>query len=143
MQAALRSSAAALRSSFLLQHLRVSVAPTTSGSRQANFRVPALFTNGFAADSTTSSSSGGTYLDKSVVADRVVEVVKKLEKVDPAKVTPKAHFQNDLGLDSLDTVELVMALEEEFHIEVPDSEADKIYSCSDAIEYIASQPRAK
>jgi NADH dehydrogenase (ubiquinone) 1 alpha/beta subcomplex 1 len=59
------------------------------------------------------------------------------------QVTPKAHFQNDLGLDSLDTVELVMALEEEFSVEVPDAEADKIYSCSDAIEYIASQPRAK
>lgn len=135
MQAALRSSAAALRSSFLLQHLRVSVPPAGSGPA---FRVPALFTNGFAADATH-----GTYLDKSVVSDRVLEVIKKLEKVDPAKVNPKAHFQNDLGLDSLDTVELVMALEEEFHIEVPDSEADKIYSCSDAIDYIASQPRAK
>ncbi|CAM6092870.1 unnamed protein product [Calypogeia fissa] len=138
MQAALRSSVAALRSSFLLQQLRVSVSP--SGTAPA-VRLPALFKNGFAADST--SSSHGTYLDKKVVTDRVLDVVKKLEKVDPAKVNPNAHFQNDLGLDSLDTVELVMALEEAFNIEVPDTEADKIYSVADAIEYVASHPRAK
>ncbi len=58
-------------------------------------------------------------------------------------MTPSAHFQNDLGLDSLDTVEIVMAFEEEFGIEIPDAEADKITSCAQAIEYIASQPRAK
>ena len=52
-------------------------------------------------------------------------------------------FQKDLGLDSLDTVELVMALEEEFNLEIPDSEADKILSCSDAITYIAQHPMAK
>ncbi|MQL91007.1 hypothetical protein Taro_023613 [Colocasia esculenta] len=46
------------------------------------------------------------------------------------QVTPTAHFQNDLGLDSLDTVEVVMALEEEFAFEIPDNEADKIHSIS-------------
>lgn len=59
------------------------------------------------------------------------------------QVTPTSEFQKDLGLDSLDTVELVMALEEEFAIEIPDSEADKILSCADAINYIASHPMAK
>lgn len=59
------------------------------------------------------------------------------------QVTPSAHFQNDLGLDSLDTVEVVMAFEEEFALEIPDADADKIFSCADAIDYIASQPRAK
>lgn len=48
-----------------------------------------------------------------------------------------------MGLDSLDTVELVMALEEEFAIEIPDSEADKIQSCGDAISYISSNPMAR
>lgn len=59
------------------------------------------------------------------------------------QVSPSASFQKDLGLDSLDTVELVMALEEEFAIEIPDSEADKILSCADAISYIASNPMAR
>ena len=60
-----------------------------------------------------------------------------------SQVSSSASFQKDLGLDSLDTVELVMALEEEFAIEIPDSEADKILSCSDAISYISSHPMAK
>ncbi len=56
---------------------------------------------------------------------------------------PSSAFQSELGLDSLDTVEVVMAFEEEFSIEIPDSEADKILSVSDAIEYLAAHPSAK
>lgn len=56
------------------------------------------------------------------------------------QVTPEVHFQNDLGLDSLDTVEIVMAIEEEFKLEIPDKEADKIDSCSLAIEYVYNHP---
>ena len=56
---------------------------------------------------------------------------------------PTSSFQSELGLDSLDTVEVVMAFEEEFSIEIPDSEADKILSVSDAIEYLAAHPAAK
>lgn len=59
------------------------------------------------------------------------------------QVTPTAHFQNDLGLDSLDTVEIVMALEEEFGFEIPDNEADKINSIDLAVDFIASHPHAK
>jgi NADH dehydrogenase (ubiquinone) 1 alpha/beta subcomplex 1 len=58
-------------------------------------------------------------------------------------VTPNAHFEKDLGLDSLDTVELVMALEEEFGVEIPDAEADKISSVADAVNYVMSNPLAK
>jgi NADH dehydrogenase (ubiquinone) 1 alpha/beta subcomplex 1 len=60
-----------------------------------------------------------------------------------AQVSPNSSFQKDLGLDSLDVVELVMAIEEEFAIEIPDSEADKILSCGDAISYISAHPMAK
>ncbi|KAG7967658.1 hypothetical protein I3843_08G109800 [Carya illinoinensis] len=85
----------------------------------------------------------GSFLDKSEVADRVISVVKNFQKVDPSKVTPNAHFQNDLGLDSLDAVEIVMALEEEFGFEIPDNEADKINSINLAVDFIASHPQAK
>ncbi|GMP21728.1 hypothetical protein CsSME_00000043 [Camellia sinensis var. sinensis] len=85
----------------------------------------------------------GSFLDKSEVADRVISVVKNFQKVDPSKVTPNAHFQNDLGLDSLDTVEIVMAFEEEFGFEIPDNEADKISSINLAVDFIASHPQAK
>lgn len=59
------------------------------------------------------------------------------------QVTPIAHFQNDLGLDSLDTVEIVMALEEEFRFEIPDNESDKINSINLAVDFVASHPQAK
>ncbi|XP_019194206.1 PREDICTED: acyl carrier protein 2, mitochondrial-like [Ipomoea nil] len=85
----------------------------------------------------------GSFLDKSEVTDRVCNIVKNFQKVDPAKVTPNANFQSDLGLDSLDAVEIVMALEEEFGFEIPDNEADKINSINLAVDFIASHPQAK
>uniref|UniRef100_A0A5B7B5Q7 Acyl carrier protein n=1 Tax=Davidia involucrata TaxID=16924 RepID=A0A5B7B5Q7_DAVIN len=84
----------------------------------------------------------GSFLDKSEVADRVISVVKNFQKVDPSKVTSNANFQSDLGLDSLDAVEIVMALEEEFGFEIPDNEADKISSINLAVDFIASHPQA-
>jgi NADH dehydrogenase (ubiquinone) 1 alpha/beta subcomplex 1 len=70
-------------------------------------------------------------------------VLKGFEKVDGGKLSPTSHFKNDLGLDSLDTVEVVMAVEEEFNIEIPDAEAEKIQSCEEAIKYVAAHPQAK
>ena len=58
-------------------------------------------------------------------------------------MTATARFKEDLDLDSLDAVEVVMAIEEEFNIEIPDSEADKILSVQDAVTYITSHPMAK
>lgn len=64
-------------------------------------------------------------------------------QVDPTKVTDMASFKDDLGLDSLDAVEVVMAIEDEFTIEIPDSEADKILTVADAISFIITHPSAK
>ncbi|KAL9249631.1 Acyl carrier protein 2, mitochondrial-like protein [Drosera capensis] len=91
----------------------------------------------------SSDAATGSFLDKDEVTERVLTVVKDFQKVDPSKVTPNAHFQNDLGLDSLDAVEIVMALEEEFGFEIPDNEADKINSINLAVDFIASHPQAK
>jgi len=72
-----------------------------------------------------------------------MDLLKNFDKVtDATKISGTAHFQNDLGLDSLDTVEVVMAIEEEFSIEIPDKEADAIHSVDQAVTYIAAQPDA-
>nr|XP_019045427.1 acyl carrier protein [Kwoniella bestiolae CBS 10118]OCF24357.1 acyl carrier protein [Kwoniella bestiolae CBS 10118] len=65
-------------------------------------------------------------LSKDDITSRVLDVLKSFEKVDSTKLTPGASFTSDLGLDSLDAVEVVMAIEEEFAIEIPDAEADEI-----------------
>ena len=70
------------------------------------------------------------------VAERVRKIVVEHLGVDAEKVTPEASFIDDLGADSLDTVELVMALEEEFGVEIPDEDAEKITRVKEAIEYI-------
>ena len=82
-------------------------------------------------------------MEPAEATDRIIQVVKNFDKVDPAKVTGASKFADDLGLDSLDAVEVVMAIEDEFAIEIPDAEADKIASIADAVEYIASHPMAK
>jgi acyl carrier protein len=68
--------------------------------------------------------------------DKVKEIVAEQLGVDVDEVTAEASFIDDLGADSLDTVELVMALEEEFGIEIPDEDAEKISTVKDAIAYI-------
>lgn len=70
------------------------------------------------------------------VADRVKKIVVEHLSVDEDKVAPEASFIDDLGADSLDTVELVMAFEEEFGIEIPDDAAEKILTFQDAVDYI-------
>jgi acyl carrier protein len=70
------------------------------------------------------------------VEERVKEIIVEQLGVEASQVTDRAKFVEDLGADSLDTVELVMALEEEFSIEIPDEDAEKIVSVGDAINYI-------
>ncbi|HXZ78919.1 MAG TPA: acyl carrier protein [Terriglobales bacterium] len=68
--------------------------------------------------------------------DKVKQIVVEQLGVEEAEVTPSASFVDDLGADSLDTVELVMAFEEAFDLEIPDEDAEKIRTVKDAIEYI-------
>ena len=75
------------------------------------------------------------------VEEKVKEIIVDQLGVDAAKVVPAARFVEDLGADSLDTVELVMAFEEEFGIEIPDEDAEKIRTVKDAIEYIGKNSK--
>src|ERR1700693_3476195 len=70
------------------------------------------------------------------VSDKVKSIIVEQLGVDEEEVTPDASFVDDLGADSLDTVELVMAFEEEFGIEIPDEDAEKITRVKEAVEYI-------
>jgi acyl carrier protein len=72
------------------------------------------------------------------VFERVKKVVVEQLSVEESEVTPQASFTQDLGADSLDTVELVMAFEEEFGTEIPDEDAEKIQTVQDAVSYIES-----
>jgi acyl carrier protein len=70
------------------------------------------------------------------IFEKVKKIVTEQLSVEASKVIPEANFANDLGADSLDTVELVMALEEEFDIEIPDEAAEKITTVQEAVDYI-------
>lgn len=75
----------------------------------------------------------------STVAQKVTEIVVNKLGVEESQVTPEASFQNDLGADSLDTVELVMDFERAFDMTIDDADAEKILTVGDAIKYIESK----
>ena len=75
-------------------------------------------------------------MSQSDIFEKVKKIVVDQLSVEADKITPQANFANDLGADSLDTVELVMALEEEFDIEIPDEAAEKITTVQEAVDYI-------
>jgi len=120
-----RSFSALARANSLPLHRGVAVAPMMALRPQLQCRFMA------------------TFLEEADVTDRIMGCLKNFQKVDPTKVTATSHFLNDLGLDSLDTVEVVMAFEDEFAIEIPDADAEKIHSCEEAIKYISQHPHAK
>ena len=72
----------------------------------------------------------------SEIATKVVSIITDKLGVEESQVTPEASFTNDLGADSLDTVELIMELEKEFDLSIPDEEAEKIVTVGDAIAFI-------
>ena len=73
------------------------------------------------------------------IFEKVKKIVAEQLSVEADKITPESNFANDLGADSLDTVELVMALEEDFDIEIPDEAAEKITTVQEAVDYINNQ----
>ena len=77
------------------------------------------------------------------VQEKITEIIVEQLGVKPEEVTPEASFVDDLGADSLDTVELVMALEEEFGVEIPDEDAEKIQTVGDAIKYVEEKAKQK
>ena len=77
------------------------------------------------------------------VPEKAKNIIAEQLGVKPEEVTPEAKFIDDLGADSLDTVELVMALEEEFGIEIPDEEAEKLVTVGDAVKYIGEKAGQK
>ena len=76
------------------------------------------------------------------VESKIKTIIAEQLGVKPEEVTPTASFVDDLGADSLDTVELIMALEEEFNVEIPDEDAEKMKTVGDAIKYIEEKAAA-
>ena len=81
--------------------------------------------------------------ERMAVQEKITEIIVEQLGVKPEEVTPEASFVDDLGADSLDTVELVMALEEEFGVEIPDEDAEKIQTVGDAIKYVEDKAKQK
>ncbi|KAF9696590.1 mitochondrial acyl carrier protein [Ascochyta clinopodiicola] len=132
--ALLRSARSAVRAAPRCQ---ASIARPARAFVQPKQITPAAY---FQAVRSYASSAG---LSQEEVQGRIMDLLKNFDKVqDASKLNGESHFHNDLGLDSLDTVEVVMAIEEEFSIEIPDKQADAIHSVKQAVEYILAQPDA-
>ncbi|XP_055378603.1 acyl carrier protein, mitochondrial isoform X1 [Condylostylus longicornis] len=78
-------------------------------------------------------------LNLKLIKERVFLVLKLYDKIEPTKLSEDSHFMNDLGLDSLDHVEVIMAMEDEFGFEIPDSDAERLLKPKDIIRYIADK----
>jgi acyl carrier protein len=81
--------------------------------------------------------------EKKDVAEKVKQIISEQLGVDEAEVTASASFVDDLGADSLDQVELVMALEEAYDLEIPDEDAEKLRTVQDALDYIEKHAKVK
>ncbi|XP_077130652.1 acyl carrier protein, mitochondrial [Ranitomeya variabilis] len=83
--------------------------------------------------------SGPPPLTLEGIAERVLYVLKLYDKVDPEKLAIGSHFMKDLGLDSLDQVEIIMAMEDEFGFEIPDADGEKLMTPQEIVDYIADK----
>lgn len=76
------------------------------------------------------------------IRERILLVLRLYDKIDPEKLTLNSHFYNDLGLDSLDHVEVIMAMEDEFFFEIPDRDAEKLLTPADILRYVSDKEEA-
>jgi len=82
---------------------------------------------------------GGPILDINLITQRTFLTLKLYDKVDPEKLNLETHFMKDLGLDSLDHVEVIMAIEDEFAFEIPDQDAEKLMTPGQIVRYVADK----
>jgi len=122
----------------LMNQLRVSVSVCAENSarRQNNVQIVPTAFNKFLV-----RQYGGAAppLDLNLIQQRTLLVLKLYDKVDPEKLTVDTHFMKDLGLDSLDHVEVIMAIEDEFTFEIPDQDAEKLMTPGAIIRYVADK----
>lgn len=150
------SRSAVMSSSFVTLRAAASCSQTVQQSSRLQYRPQqqqkqqrstqsSLTVTSFPKLSVRSFGGDSSFLERKVVEERVLDLVKRFPKVSGhvEKVNVKSHFVKDLGLDSLDEVELIMAVEDEFGIEIPDAEADKLHTIEEAIAYVAATPFAK
>ncbi|CAG9561630.1 unnamed protein product [Danaus chrysippus] len=83
--------------------------------------------------------SGGPPLTLDLIRSRVILVLQLYDKINPEKLSLESHFMTDLGLDSLDHVEVIMAMEDEFGFEIPDGDAERLVRPKDIVQYIADK----
>eukprot|EP00996_Jenningsia_fusiforme_P004321 NODE_5138_length_714_cov_109.777444_g4771_i0.p1 GENE.NODE_5138_length_714_cov_109.777444_g4771_i0~~NODE_5138_length_714_cov_109.777444_g4771_i0.p1 ORF type:complete len:129 (-),score=32.10 NODE_5138_length_714_cov_109.777444_g4771_i0:261-647(-) len=115
----------------------------SSGRWVKNYAVPVssrLFASAAGADH--GPATGLHFIPKEVVTQRILKVVSEFDKVSK-EVTDSSHFVNDLGLDSLDVVEVVLAIEQEFNVDLSNQDAEKIQSVAEAIEVFSQHPQAQ
>jgi acyl carrier protein len=84
------------------------------------------------------NQSPGGYTEMASIQEQVYEIIQRKLSVNAEQITPEASFTEDLGADSLDTVELVMDLEEQFNITIPEEDQEKLRTVQDAIDYLES-----
>ncbi|XP_073983967.1 NADH dehydrogenase (ubiquinone) acyl carrier protein isoform X2 [Rhodnius prolixus] len=95
--------------------------------------------NSYLAIKRSASSSNLDPAKRSEIETRVMSVIKAYDKITADKLTLETHFINDLGLDSLDHVEVIMAMEDEFGFEIPDADAEKLLRPADIIRYVGDR----
>ncbi|KAM0103799.1 mitochondrial acyl carrier protein [Aspergillus fumigatus] len=133
---------------FAYQGVRLYSAPAGLNKEEVEGRIVNLLKNfdkvrsfNFFSLALSGPSDGTAKILPTMVFEyQITDAIDGVQVSDASKINGSSHFSNDLGLDSLDTVEVVMAIEEEFSIEIPDKEADAIHSVDKAVEYILAQP---